>query len=255
MSTHLIVVDRRTDFKGTLGSLQLITTKEYITKPEMVKGRAVRVINLSRNYDYLGFGYYCSLLAEARGQKVIPTVRTILDLSQKSLYRFALPELEEGLRRRMRRLTQPPEASFSLKVFFGHTDDRRFPDFARRLFDQFRCPMLKVHLRLKEDWSISGIEAMALDDLKPDDEARFESALDAYTRSSWREPTVKSTLRYSLAILHNPKEALPPLVTQDDPEIHQNRRNDGLRCGNHRKEGLSASGRIRCAVYPRDHQS
>jgi len=210
MSTHVIVVDRRTDFKGPLGSLHLITTKEYITRPEAVKGRVVRVINLSRDYSYLGFGYYCSLLAEARGQKVIPTVRTILDLSQKSLYRFALPELEEALRRRMRRLTQPPEASFSLKVFFGHTDDRRFQDFARRLFDQFRCPMLNVHLRLKEDWSISGIEAMALDDLKPDDEARFEAALDAYTRSGWREPTVKSTPRYSLAILQNPKEALPP---------------------------------------------
>jgi hypothetical protein len=84
MSTHVIVVDRRTDFKGPLGSLHLITTKEYITRPEAVKGRVVRVINLSRDYSYLGFGYYCSLLAEARGQKVIPTVRTILDLSQKS---------------------------------------------------------------------------------------------------------------------------------------------------------------------------
>ncbi|MBI1206653.1 MAG: ATP-grasp domain-containing protein [Azospirillum sp.] len=210
MSAHVVIVDRRSDFKWTKDNLQIITTKEFISKPEAIKSRAPRVINLSKDYGYLGFGYYCSLLAEARGDKVVPTVKTILDLSQKSIYRFALPELEEALRRRMKRLSQPPEASFPLSIFFGVADDKRFQDLARQTFDLFRCPLLKLNIRLKEDWTIYSIHPIAIDDLKPEQEELFEQALDAHTRVGWREPTVKSAARYTLAILHNPKDELPP---------------------------------------------
>ena len=37
----------------------------YITRPEPFRARSVRVINLSRDCEYLGTGYYASLLAEA----------------------------------------------------------------------------------------------------------------------------------------------------------------------------------------------
>lgn len=211
MSTHLVVVDRKAEFKwnGKEG-IEVVSTREYLTKPEAARNRSPRVINLSRSYSYLGSGYYCSLLAEARGDRVIPTVKTILDLSRKSLYRFALPELEEVLRGRMKKLAQPPETSFSLYIFFGNADDKRFQDVARLAFDLFRAPLLKLLIRLKEDWSIGAIQPMALDDIKPDQEPLFAQALDAYTRMSWREPATKSAARYSLAILHNPKDALPP---------------------------------------------
>ncbi|HYD31297.1 MAG TPA: RimK family protein [Azospirillaceae bacterium] len=215
MPTPLIVVDRRTDFRWDASRLQILTTREYIAKPELVKGRAARVVNLSRSYGYLGAGYYCSLLAEARADKVIPTVKTILDLSQKSLYRSSLPDLEDLFTRKMRRLSAPPETSFHLHIFFGHADDTRFQDVARQIFDLFRCPMLRVHVRLRETWSIGSIQPLSLDDLKPDQESLFEKALNAYTRAGWREPTaVKTMARWSLALLHNPKEELPPSSPQ-----------------------------------------
>ena len=103
--SYVVVVDRRADFKWAKDGLQIITTRDFIATPEATRPKAPRVINLSRDYAYLGFGYYCSLLAEARGNKVIPTVRTLLDLSQKSLYRFALPELEARVRALTRRGT------------------------------------------------------------------------------------------------------------------------------------------------------
>lgn len=210
MTHHVFIVERRTDFKWNRPEWEVVTAKEFITKPDAVKTRTPRIINLSRAYTYLGLGYYCSLLAEARGQRVMPSVKTILDLSQKSIYRFALPELDELLRQKIRRMAQPPETSFNLHVFFGHADDRRFQELARRVFDVFRAPLLKLHVRLKEDWSLGTIRPLALDDLKPEQEELFEAALDAYARITWREPAVRSPSRYSLAILHNPKEALPP---------------------------------------------
>lgn len=211
MPAHLVIVDRRADFKWAKDNLQVVTARDFIAKPEVVKTpRAGRVLNLSRTYEYLGTGYYCSLLAEARGERVIPAVKTILDLSQKTFYRAHLAEVEEELRRKMKRLAQPPEASFNLYVFFGRADDRRFQDTARRIFDLFRCPMMKVQVRRKDDWVVHAIEPLSPADLKPDQEEAFEAALDAYTRASWREPTAKPPPRYSLAILHNPKEELPP---------------------------------------------
>ncbi|EWY38783.1 carboxylate--amine ligase [Skermanella stibiiresistens SB22] len=210
MSSHLIIVDKASTFKFDRSDLEIITTKDYIARPETIRTRAPKIVNLSRAYSYLGAGYYCSLLAEARSHKVIPSVKTILDLSQKSIYRFALPELEELLRRRAKRMAQPPEASFTLYSFFGSADDRRFQDLTRRAFDVFRCPMLKIQIRLKDDWHIHSLQPLALDDLRPDQEDHFRAALDAYTKATWREPTEKAPPRYTMALLHDPKDELPP---------------------------------------------
>jgi glutathione synthase/RimK-type ligase-like ATP-grasp enzyme len=210
MSSHLIIVDKSSSFKFDRTDLEVLTTKDYIARPELVRTRNPKIVNLGRAYSYLGAGYYCSLLAEARSHKVIPSVKTILDLSQKSIYRYALAELEELLKRRLRKMAQPPEASFTLYSFFGSADDRRFQVLTRRTFDLFRCPMLKIQIRLKDDWHIHALQPLSLDDLRADQEDHFRTALDAYTKSSWREPTEKLAPRYTMAILHNPKEALPP---------------------------------------------
>ena len=214
MPAHLLIVDRRADIKWAKDNLQVVSARDYIAKPEQVKvPRGARILNLSRSYRYLGTGYYCSLLAEARGDRVIPSVKTILDLSRKDFYRAQLAEVDEAIRRTIKRLPQPPQASFNLYVFFGHADDARFQDIARSIFDLFRCPLLKVQIRLKDAWTVHTLEPLSLADLRPDQEAQFEAALAAYTRASWREPTAKAPARYTVAILHNPKEELPPCLT------------------------------------------
>ena len=210
MATHLVIVDRRADFPWQKDNLQVVSARDYIAKPDTARGRNQRVINLSRTYEYLGTGYYVSLLGEARGERVIPTVKTILDLRQRGLTRAALTEVEEALRRKMKRLADPPEASFNLYVFFGLAVDRRFADIAREIFDLFRCPILKVQVRLKDGWVLHAVEPLSLDALTADQKDAFEAALDAYTRASWREPAARAMARWTLAILHNPKEELPP---------------------------------------------
>ena len=56
-----------------------------------------KIINLSRSYNYQSKGYYASLLAEARGHRIIPTVETMLELREHKLYEHALPDLQEAL--------------------------------------------------------------------------------------------------------------------------------------------------------------
>src|SRR3546814_8341290 len=84
-----------------------------------------------------------------------------------------------------------PSAPFVLHIFFGRTDDPRFPDLARRVFDEFRAPMLRLNISPEDGWHIASIRPMALSDLKPEQEEFFELALETYTRSSWRTPKAK----------------------------------------------------------------
>ena len=73
MARTLLVVDNLSDWAPYYPSGQLITFEDYLATELIASDQRVRVINLCRSYCYLSDGYYCSLLAEARG-----FLRTIL---------------------------------------------------------------------------------------------------------------------------------------------------------------------------------
>jgi glutathione synthase/RimK-type ligase-like ATP-grasp enzyme len=168
------------------------------------------VINLADDCSYMSVGYYCSLLAEARGERVIPSVETILDLSRKSLYEMALPELDAVLQKDITRQANPPKASFTLTICFGAVPNTGFRNLARLVFDRFRCPLLRVSVQKEGDWRIKTIEMIAPKQLSPEEFDFFQNALHGYSRIGWQAPKRRKSLRYSLAVLVNPDEALPP---------------------------------------------
>ena len=59
-------------------------------RPPASRRPAPKILNLARSYAYQSLGYYCSLLAEARGHKVVPAVTTILDLSRRTTYYYGV---------------------------------------------------------------------------------------------------------------------------------------------------------------------
>src|SRR3546814_5545589 len=111
---HIIVVERKTHFRYRNPGCLDLNNREFITRPDLVQDKRAKIINLSKDYSYLGYGYYCSLLAEARSQKVIPSVKTILELRERSIYSYALPELDELLRQQVKKLVMLPTASFTV---------------------------------------------------------------------------------------------------------------------------------------------
>ena len=97
MAEHLLLVEQESDWKPGFPRLPVVTAREYLGSGELAAKRDLRVINLCRSYRYLSVGYYCSLLGEARGHKVIPTVRTIQDLSSRDTEELnALPRVGAG---------------------------------------------------------------------------------------------------------------------------------------------------------------
>ncbi len=210
MVNYVVIVEGKGDEAWAAEHGQVVTARDYVTRPSLFAGKRPRVINLNGDLDYMAEGYYCSLLAEARDHKVIPTVQTIVELSKKTLYSDALPDLNAQLRRDLDKLEQPPRSGFTLTLFFGEVRDNRFRNFARAVFDRFRCPILKVACVFDERWRIGEVKVVTPSALAPDEFDFFLQALAGYTRTGWRAPKSKTPPRYSLAILQNPREAMPP---------------------------------------------
>ncbi|HEX4827627.1 MAG TPA: RimK-like ATPgrasp N-terminal domain-containing protein, partial [Xanthobacteraceae bacterium] len=146
MTGWVILVDQPKDLPNAETPHKVITTSEYLARPRLFDMGRPKLVNLARSYAYQSKGYYASLLAEARGHRVMPTVETMLELREAKLYEHALPKLEDELNRCARRADFQPEGEFKLLVCFGIARDPRFESFGRLLFDWFRCPALEVNV-------------------------------------------------------------------------------------------------------------
>ncbi len=212
MADHIILVENPTEWKPHFPKLPVVAAKDYLAKPEYSTGRSLRVLNLCRSYRYLSVGYYCSLLAEARRHRVIPSVRTLNDLSRKSIYSLDIEDLDDHVQQVLGKPRPGFTATaFELDIFFGQCAAKELQELARQLFDAFRSPLLRVEFRLQGKWRIATLKALHLHSLSAEQEEIFLGALAAYLSRRWRQPRVRSSnYRYDLAMLHNPKEAMPP---------------------------------------------
>jgi glutathione synthase/RimK-type ligase-like ATP-grasp enzyme len=209
MFNWVILSSRINDIDHAATSHKVLPTRDYLTRPELFRGMRPNIINLARSYRYQSRGYYASLLAGARGQRVIPSVETIIDLSARKLYENAIPELEDALNRSVAR--SGADVPSLVKIFFGISADQRLERFARLVFDWFRAPLLEVTIKKEGDrLSIARIALGSTAKLTGPDEAFFFDCLARYTSRQWRDAKAKTPARYSFATLVDPNEALPP---------------------------------------------
>lgn len=211
MSPYLVIVENESDWKAMFPDLQVVSAKNYVASPEYFALKNTKVINLCRNYRYLSSGYYCSLLAEARHHKVIPTVRTLRDLSSKSIYSLDIDDLDELLQASF---DKHPDANnvntLELMIFFGYCDKPALKKLAQQIFSTFLAPLLKVEFRRQGKWQITSIKILYLNSLKGEQESLFIKAINEYTRQRWASSKAKQIFRYDMAILYNPDEKFAP---------------------------------------------
>src|SRR5690606_7981709 len=131
-------------------------------KEHPIKGeKKTRIINLCNTDRYLSKGYYCSLLAEARGHKVLPSVNTLTDLSSQQLYLLQVDRLLKQLNQRVP--GESERADIVFKIYFGKTEQRELRLLARKLFERFPCPILQVVLTWEGSWRIQSIDPASYD--------------------------------------------------------------------------------------------
>ncbi len=211
MAKHIVVVENPADWTAQPAGIAVVAVKDYLARPEYLKERELRVINLCRSYRYRSLGYYCSLLAEARSHKVIPPVRTLLDLSSRAMYGLETEDLDELVQRSFRKRRSSLQAhTFELNIYFGRCEDEDLQDLARQIFETFPAPLLRVEFRLQGHWAINSIKPLYVGAIEAGQQVHVGHALDGYLSKRWRTPKARSVSRYDLAILHNPRDPLPP---------------------------------------------
>jgi len=211
MTTQIVVVESLTDWNFEGVQCNVVHVDDYLTGQEYFRQKNLQVINLCRSYGYLSVGYYCSLLAEARNHRVIPTVKSMLDLSSKSLYTLNTEDLDEQVQKSLKSYRgEGDEIKFSMQICFGRSKYEAFADLARQVFEIFPAPLLKVTLSQFGKWHIDTIKAFPLSKLDEEGRGLFVDSFNEYQRKRWRAPKERPQYRYDMAMLVNPGDPLPP---------------------------------------------
>lgn len=211
MTQQLIVVENIADLDFLEVGCPLVNVDDYLTGQEYFRLKGTQVINLCRSSRYQSVGYYTSLLAEARRHRVIPSVKTMTDLSSKAMYSLEAVNLDEVVQKSFRRHRKDSiESLFEMNVFFGQCRYPELSDLARQIFETFPHPLLQVTFRRHKEWHLVAIKPVRIDKLDSHNRDFFSAALSGYLQRRWRSPKTRSVARYDLAILHNPDDAMSP---------------------------------------------
>jgi glutathione synthase/RimK-type ligase-like ATP-grasp enzyme len=222
---RLIVVDdpEAWTFGGQDGAV--VSVSEYLSPAEPWPARGMRVFNLARSYGYQTRGYYVSLLAEARGHRVIPDVRTIQDLNAPGFVRFIPTDVEELIQKSLGRLKSD---DFVLSIYFGENLAAQHQALARALFRLFQVPFLRAKFGRGQKWSLRGVRALPIDEI-PETHLEFmhEAAQRFLSRKRY-QPERSNRSKYDLAILVNPEEREAPSDKQALTRFMQAARRQGF---------------------------
>ncbi|MEF9930720.1 MAG: RimK-like ATPgrasp N-terminal domain-containing protein, partial [Bacteroidales bacterium] len=151
---------------------------------------------------------YCSLLAQARGHRVLPGVET-------------LNKLESGTGIRMNGALQKicyqwiqknniTDDIWYLNIYFGRCKEKGLEKIARFIFDNYPCPLLKVGFNTNCRNQIETVQPLTLQQLSDQEQDYFANALDNFNKKVWRSPRTSKPSRYNIAILYDPIEEFPP---------------------------------------------
>jgi len=222
MHNTLIVAEDTAPFRHS--PLTVLTFNDYLADFPKLNEPKTRVINLCDTSRYLGEGYYCSLLAQARQHSVLPAVNTINDLRLAEARRVDKIPFSAPLVNGDFSLPSAP-----LLVLFGEVKDQRFKRLARQAFEKYPCPILLLTLNVSplEQAGIAGkqslvgvadVEACAFAKLNEAQQHACIADIEAYTKKQWKASKSSKRPRWDMAILVNPEEPTPP---SDNKAIRQ----------------------------------
>ena len=204
----LIVTDQKQEW-FEVPHAAVVTARRYLAELASGRGASVRVLNLCRTGRYQGRGYYVSLLAEARGERPLPEVKTVEDLKSEGRVRALSAELEPLAQET---LHHDESDRFQLDAYLGKDPARRHAALAERLFAAVRAPLLRaLFVRAEGRWRLDSIQAIGLADIPPQDRAFLLESVKAFVaQSSKPKPRRANAGKPRLAILWDANEPHKP---------------------------------------------
>lgn len=207
MNNVLILLDSLSDWEPYCKTSSLLTVSDYLKSKSAEKERK-SVINLSNDYSYNSEGYYCSLLAQTRGHKVIPDVEIINKVETGTGIR-----MDRNLQKLCYQWIQKNNITddlWFLNIYFGTCKEKGLERIARFIFENYQAPLLRVSFNTRSRNQIESVQFLPINQLNDEEQNYFADALDRFNKRIWRTPKSTRPSRYSLAILHDPEEKFPP---------------------------------------------
>jgi len=204
---NLIIVDSVKTWPADWKGYAVMSALDYLVSNALSR-QGLRVMNLCKHDERLSLGYYVSLLAEARGHRVIPSAKTLQDIGSKSSYHDVLEDLQPQIDNSLARIESD---TFTLSVYFGENLAQSHNRLAKLLYNAFKCPLMRFNFkRVRGHWKTRSVEHLGLDKLPYNHLEFTRGLLDRLLHKRWKAPHIVKTPRYELAILHNPLEPHPP---------------------------------------------
>ena len=201
----LIVVEKPESWKISLEDVDVISPDKYLSDEGYQSIKNLKVLNLCKSYQYQSEGYYVSLLAEARGHKVLPGVSTIQDLRFPSILRDDSLDFDELIQKTFK---NEPYDRVEFNIYFGTTQSENLNKIAIQLFQMVQAPSLRAVFSKKTKWVLQSIRLISLGEVPESDRPLLIVALEKYfMRKRDYRPDRK---KYDLAILVNPEDKHPP---------------------------------------------
>jgi hypothetical protein len=134
--TWFVVSDPK-DEAADDGPTTFLSAETYLQGTALGSLGAGRVVNVCRDHTYLSAGYYVSLIADARGQQVEPTIDTIVALQDAVTVQRRLLEL--GLA-----AGEALGEAYRVRIYGGTVGEARYRTLARALYRAFPHPLLEA---------------------------------------------------------------------------------------------------------------
>ena len=205
----VVVVNSLSDWPFDAPGVRIVSARDYLTGTSLRAHRRATVYNLCRSYRYQNAGYYVSLLAAARGHRVLPSIDSIQGLKAAELVRVRCSHLGSDIQRA---LGAVPGSSFTMRVYFGETVAPELRRLGRKLFRLLGAPVTRVRFRRTRGgrWMLQSVVPMAAGQI-PNSEREFAvHAASRFFAAPHRSREAVSSPRLALAVLIDPEESDPP---------------------------------------------
>lgn len=202
-----IVVNQPNSWPFKIPGVDVVEARAYLTHAEFGERKGVKIFNLCRSYKYQTTGYYVTLLAAARGHRVLPSIATFQDLRSPSMARIVSEELDELIQKSLSRLDSK---EFVLSVYFGRNLAKRYDRLSRELFNLLQAPLLRARFVRLDKWHLRHLAPVSMGDVPESHREFIVEVAKEYFRGRGPRPRKRKTAKYDLAILVNHEEELPP---------------------------------------------
>jgi glutathione synthase/RimK-type ligase-like ATP-grasp enzyme len=212
----LIVTDQKQEWLEVPGAT-VVTARGYLAERESDLDPDIRVLNLCRTGRYQGRGYYVSLVAQARGQRPIPEVKTVEYLKSEAYVRELAAEFDPLVRET---LHHDESERFELDVYLGKDPAGRHQALAEQIFTSVSAPLLRVlFVRAEGQWRLDAVQSISVADVPAQHrECLLEAAKAFVAEGATPAPQRSGNGPPRLAILWDPNE---PLMASNEEALQR----------------------------------